>query len=95
MNKKEIKENKKVLKNKTHEEREEEVNEIKRQLNELALDESIYGITEFYEITEDYINKGYGASGSIKLPELNRTLYYILPLRKTTTSTVCLKQTKN
>ena len=94
MNKKKDKKEKKD-KFKSKEEKIIEINVAKDKLQNLGLSTEIQGISEFYEICNDYINKDFSWSGEIKLNGTKRILQAILPNKKINKVSLNLKYDEN
>lgn len=67
---------KKQQNQRTKEERQEEIDKVYTKLQELGITREMVG--EFNKISSDYIEFGYSASGSVRIPEANRNLMYLL-----------------
>jgi len=67
---------KKQQNQRTMEERQTEIDKIFTKLQELGITREMVG--EFNKIANDYIEFGYGASGIIKILEIDRELVYLL-----------------
>lgn len=78
MGKKNKKKIKKIIPNKTREERVREINKAKLQLSMLDLGSEIPGIKEAYKIFDKYIDDGLYVAGKIKLEGCKRVLRYML-----------------
>ena len=76
---------------KSLEDRKEEVERMKKELDKLGLSEEISGIKEFYVYCSDYVEKDIPWSGRIKLNGLKRILEAILPRKKIVKATLSLK----
>jgi hypothetical protein len=64
----------------TYEERQIEVDKIYVKLQELGIPDIMLG--EFPKITKDFAEHGIGASGIIKIPDIERELVYLLSNNK-------------
>ena len=51
-------------------------------------------LSSFWKILDEYVDHGYGASGDIKIPKLNRVLRYKLCVRETSESSAMLEYRK-
>ena len=80
---------------KTKEQKIFEINEAKEKLQNLGLSTELEGISEFYNICEDYIEKNYNWSGEIKLNGTKRILQGILPNKKINKVSITLKFDEN
>ena len=95
MKKKKDKLKTKENKMKTKEQKKFEINEAKEKLQNLGLSTELEGISEFYKICEDYIEKNYNWSGEIKLNGTKRILQCILPNKKINKVSITLKFDEN
>lgn len=81
------------LKVKTLEERIEDGKEIYQKLMDLGIHKRFDAMNPFYETLQTFIKEGCSASGKIKLPEIQRILFYQLITRKNKPCVVWLKFT--
>jgi hypothetical protein len=86
---------------KTKKERLDITMNIINQLKDLGLlSNQVPGVMEMTKILKDYVNidetvQSAGFTGVISVPEINRKIHYVLPLRKTAEPIFCLKYNRN
>ena len=88
------KKNKKI-KEKTKEQREKEINEIKEKLESHGLSSSFENINKLYNIFDKYIEDGISDTGKLPLPGLKREIHYILTSKSHIVNNICLKYNEN
>ena len=76
------KKNKKIIKNKTIEDRKTQVSIIKSKLLKYQLDERYPDIEKLYKIMDNYIVTGQSESGSYPLQGSNKNIQFILSNKK-------------
>ena len=86
---------KKIKKIKTKEIREDEINNIKKKLMDLGLNNSFENIKNLFIIFDEYIITGNSNSGKIELPGLKREIHYILSNKLNIENSINLKYNKD
>lgn len=84
-----------IIKEKSIEERMDEMRRLYKQLSDLGLSKEHNGIRDFMQIANDFVKDGQSASGKISLDGLKRDLIYTLSLRKQIPSSITLKFNKD
>lgn len=79
------------VKQKTIEERIQDGKEIYQKLIDLGIHKRFETMDPFYEALQEFIKEGHSASGKIKLPEIQRILFYQFITRKNKPCVVWLK----
>ena len=59
-------------------ERLKEIKELYSKLESLGMHKRFISMESFYQSCQEYVKEGISASGTIKLPEIERILYYKL-----------------
>jgi hypothetical protein len=59
-------------------ERLNEIKELYSKLESLGMHKRFISLDPFYKACQEYVKEGVSASGTIKLPEIERNLYYKL-----------------
>lgn len=72
------KEKKKILQQRTKEDRQREINVIFDKFHQLGISDQMKGIDEFIIIANRFIEDGLPCSGKIRVDALNRNLHYLL-----------------
>lgn len=70
----------------------DEIKEIYIKLKDLGIHKRFESLNPFYEICERYVKESLSASGKIKIPEIERILFYKLTVTFGKENEVVLKQ---
>ncbi len=81
-----------MKKTKSEEKRKQEVQTIMDKFLDLGFPLDHPGTQEFIKISNDFINYGYGASGTINFKEFDRIMEYIFSMQPHIESRVSLKR---
>jgi len=92
--KKEIRELKKLVNQRTQTERQTELNGVFNKFQELGISCEIDGINEFYKIAIQFIEDGKPISGKIKIDAIAKDLHYLLNNNKKHQIQVLLREMK-